>query len=351
MRLLDHYFRTVMAVDDIYKSPEVRQFLGTQKVAPKADDCVEEGAGSRAPPPREERGDEGDLEAPGGQLFAEVASAEVDSARLQVELPTGRTLSVAVPAGATVLEAERAVAKVLKLADFSAGVFGLFAPVAKGKFEHKLPDGALVDAAAGALRLRKWLFAKQQEVHMEDDEVALELLVAQAQADLAEGRLQLSDEIKRRLTEVAEAGQHRKYVKAARKLKPYGGMTLRKCVSDYPAPDSKVLVTVDLARLTLHELDAEGAPAEDGGTEFSWDIVIKYERTERTLRITYATDEDGGTEDIEIVSRDADHFEQCVGRVMLERGWLRHVVSGGGPTDNELALAGPRSPRPNFFRS
>ena len=151
---------------------------------------------------------------------------------------------------------------------------------------------------------------------------------------------------------VAKAGQwlaREGYVNSERGRA--GGMTLRKCVSDYPAPDSKVLVTVDLARLTLHELDAEGAPAEDGGTEFSWDIVIKYERTERTLRITYATDEDGGTEDIEIVSRDADHFEQCVGRVMLERGWLRHVVSGGGPTDNELALAGPRSPRPNFFRS
>lgn len=41
----------------------------------------------------------------------------------------------------------------------------------------------------------------------------------------------------------------------ARKIKTYGGLTFRKCICDFPEPESKVFVSLDLSKLIIRELE------------------------------------------------------------------------------------------------
>lgn len=106
-------------------------------------------------------------------------------------LPDGENFEVQVAPGASTVDVEHAVAEKLGLTGAAAGcVFGLFESVAGGKFERRLNEDEKPKGMA--LKLRKWLFAKQQEIHFEQDSTAASLIFAQTKADIAAGRVKVT---------------------------------------------------------------------------------------------------------------------------------------------------------------
>lgn len=80
-------------------------------------------------------------------------------------------------------------------------------------------------------------------------------------------------------------------------------------------------------------------------TPFQWDIITSVERDDSNIRVTYNTDE-GESETITILTRDAAYFEVAVSRIMQERGWLRMVEIGEGQTPEEMKMS-----RPSVYKS
>ena len=98
-------------------------------------------------------------------------------------------------------------------------------------------------------------------------------------------------------------------------------------------------VAFDIAKLMVKD-NADDGDASVDGVEFQWEAVRACSRVDdTTLRFAYNTaDGDEEAETISIVSADSAFMEECVSRIMLERGWLRMVTSGGGPSDSERAM-------------
>lgn len=112
--------------------------------------------------------------------------------------------------------------------------------------------------------LRRWLFTKSQETYGQEDPHFVKVLFEQVSQDVSSGRLFVKPGRRDVLKQMVEDNEQLKFVKTARKMPTYSGIKFPACQSDYPEEDSSVVVTVDLNRIIIQELDADGEPSVRG---------------------------------------------------------------------------------------
>lgn len=367
-------------------TPEPEPEVATQEAAPapaaeaKYLDVEPEPATSKPPaavsvdegPPADDGGDEEEAEPIAAGALAEEPAEEVAGEEEEEDddvvvvtkppekikvlyphldfFPDGKTFKVEIAEkGATTAEVEAAMVAKMGMGEFGSNLFGLFEVVdmeygqpeqkmTAKTFERKLTADEIPDECAGALVVRKWLFYKAQEKHVEEDEPCIDLLFAQSIYDARRDRFSTSP-IEEKLQAHEDAEEKPQYLKMARKLAAYGGLTFKYCTCDFFEDDSApVLVTVDIKAITFTKCDAEYTALEDTAsnyeepTKFEWDIVTKWKVTDLTgrntgLLLTYETG-DGDSEDVHISTCHARYLHQAIERVATERSWGKANAAG-----------------------
>ncbi|XP_012266714.2 sorting nexin-17 [Athalia rosae] len=83
------------------------------------------------------------------------------------------------------------------------------------------------------------------------DEVALNLLHIQAISDIDRGWISVPNESREHLAALRAGGNKKEFLKLARSLKYYGYVQFVPCISDYPQPGTRVIVSVGKNELNL----------------------------------------------------------------------------------------------------
>lgn len=194
----------------------------------------------------------------------ETIGGSSNNEHLDVFLLNGSKITINVSTGDNSYEVVQKICKHLRLAEKYYPYFTLFIIAQDGNNIHllrKLQDFESPFITNKNLRtigtrvvLVKNYWDIDYDLELVNNAVALNLLYTQAVAEVQRGWVLVNDEMKTRLSALQKGDNKREYVDIARTLKYYGYTQFVPCFSDYPQPDSKVIVAIGRNELNLRIL-------------------------------------------------------------------------------------------------
>nr|XP_015213495.1 PREDICTED: sorting nexin-31 isoform X1 [Lepisosteus oculatus] len=172
-----------------------------------------------------------------------------------VILPDGRKIGVEIRISDTAHTLMEIVSDKMGLPRDLMGYFGLFLVQVKGNetlsvvkklVPFELPRLTLESLEGGpsAIMLRKSYLDTSVDAEVLQSSCGLSLLCAQAAADLERGWSRPTEEQRRTLGALLEAGRKREFLQAAQRLRFYGHIQLDPCTCDHPEPSCPAAVWV-----------------------------------------------------------------------------------------------------------
>ncbi|XP_077988848.1 sorting nexin-27-like [Glandiceps talaboti] len=262
---------------------------------------------------------------------------------LRVLLPDRNTVTVTVRRNNTTEDVYEAVIDKLGMDDETANVFSLFEimdytferKLQPNEFPHNLYIQNYSTATNTCIALRKWIFAVQHEVLLNDDDMAVNFFFWQAVDDIGKGRIKPGNSLYQ-LKSLQENHKKLQYLQIARGLEGYNEISFPHCSCD-ARKTGHIIASCSVEHLKLQACTEDGQ-LEDQSHTFTWDEIQRWEVDEEGMYFCFEYVKQGKRAKwVKIYTSYYNYMFDCFERIMAEINWLKdnQVHEEEGAEDEE----------------
>ncbi|XP_010128659.1 PREDICTED: sorting nexin-27, partial [Chlamydotis macqueenii] len=268
----------------------------------------------------------------------------VSDVELRVALPDITTVTVRVKKNSTTDQVYQAVAAKVGMDSITANYFALFEVInhsfvrklAPNEFPHKLYVQNYTSAVPGTcLTIRKWLFTTEEEVLLNDNDLAVTYFFHQAVDDVKKGYIK-AEEKSYQLQKLCEQRKMVMYLNMLRTCEGYNEIIFPHCSCD-SRRKGHVITAISIKHFKLHACTEEGQ-LENQVIAFEWDEMQRWDTDEEGMAFCfeYARGEKKPRW-VKIFTPYFNYMHECFERVFCELKWRKEreypdTRSGGAGT-------------------
>ncbi|XP_075580348.1 sorting nexin-27 isoform X3 [Pelecanus crispus] len=266
----------------------------------------------------------------------------VSDVELRVALPDITTVTVRVKKNSTTDQVYQAVAAKVGMDSITANYFALFEVInhsfvrklAPNEFPHKLYVQNYTSAVPGTcLTIRKWLFTTEEEVLLNDNDLAVTYFFHQAVDDVKKGYIK-AEEKSYQLQKLCEQRKMVMYLNMLRTCEGYNEIIFPHCSCD-SRRKGHVITAISIKHFKLHACTEEGQ-LENQVIAFEWDEMQRWDTDEEGMAFCfeYARGEKKPRW-VKIFTPYFNYMHECFERVFCELKWRKEVEEEATDKDNK----------------
>ncbi|KAL2771769.1 sorting nexin-27 isoform 2, partial [Daubentonia madagascariensis] len=254
----------------------------------------------------------------------------VSDVELRVALPDGTTVTVRVKKNSTTDQVYQAIAAKVGMDSTTVNYFALFEVInhsfvrklAPNEFPHKLYVQNYTSAVPGTcLTIRKWLFTTEEEILLNDNDLAVTYFFHQAVDDVKKGYIK-AEEKSYQLQKLYEQRKMVMYLNMLRTCEGYNEIIFPHCACD-SRRKGHVVTAVSITHFKLHACTEEGQ-LENQVIAFEWDEMQRWDTDEEGMAFCfeYARGEKKPRW-VKIFTPYFNYMHECFERVFCELKWRK----------------------------
>ncbi|XP_067169686.1 sorting nexin-27 isoform X3 [Apteryx mantelli] len=269
----------------------------------------------------------------------------VSDVELRVALPDITTVTVRVKKNSTTDQVYQAVAAKVGMDSITANYFALFEVInhsfvrklAPNEFPHKLYVQNYTSAVPGTcLTIRKWLFTTEEEVLLNDNDLAVTYFFHQAVDDVKKGYIK-AEEKSYQLQKLCEQRKMVMYLNMLRTCEGYNEIIFPHCSCD-SRRKGHVITAISIKHFKLHACTEEGQ-LENQVIAFEWDEMQRWDTDEEGMAFCfeYARGEKKPRW-VKIFTPYFNYMHECFERVFCELKWRKEMLADNAGCAQEEQL-------------
>ncbi|XP_054103416.1 sorting nexin-27 isoform X4 [Callithrix jacchus] len=258
----------------------------------------------------------------------------VSDVELRVALPDGTTVTVRVKKNSTTDQVYQAIAAKVGMDSTTVNYFALFEVInhsfvrklAPNEFPHKLYIQNYTSAVPGTcLTIRKWLFTTEEEILLNDNDLAVTYFFHQAVDDVKKGYIK-AEEKSYQLQKLYEQRKMVMYLNMLRTCEGYNEIIFPHCACD-SRRKGHVITAISITHFKLHACTEEGQ-LENQVIAFEWDEMQRWDTDEEGMAFCfeYARGEKKPRW-VKIFTPYFNYMHECFERVFCELKWRKEMES------------------------
>ncbi|KAM9404905.1 sorting nexin-27b isoform 1-T1 [Salvelinus alpinus] len=266
----------------------------------------------------------------------------VSDVELRIAMPDKTTVTVRVRKNCTTDQVYQAVVMKVEMDSITASYFALFEVInhsfvrklAPNEFPHKLYVQNYTSAVPGTcLTLRKWLFTTEEEILLNDNQLAVSYCFHQAVDDVKMGFIK-AEEKSYQLHKLAEQKKMAMYLSMLRGCEGYNVIIFPHCSCD-SRRKGHVVTAISIHHFKLHACTEEGT-LENQVIVFEWVEMQRWDTDEEGMAFCfeYARGEKKPRW-VKIFTPYFNYLHECVERVFCELKWRKEVEEEAVDKDNK----------------
>ncbi|XP_026173604.1 sorting nexin-27b isoform X1 [Mastacembelus armatus] len=266
----------------------------------------------------------------------------VSDVELRIAMPDKTTLTVRVRKNSTTDQVYQAVVLKLGMDNVTASYFALFEVInhtfvrklAPNEFPHKLYVQNYTSAIPGTcLTLRKWLFTTEEEILLNDNQLAVNYFFHQAVDDVKKGFIK-AEQKSYQLQKLAEQKKMSMYLSLLRGCEGYNEIIFPHCSCD-SRRKGHVITAISIHHFKLHACTEEGT-LENQVIAFAWGEMQRWDTDEEGMAFCfeYARGEKKPRW-VKIFTPYFNYMHECFERVFCELRWRKEVEEEATDKDNK----------------
>ncbi|KAM4580727.1 sorting nexin-27b isoform 1-T1 [Odontesthes bonariensis] len=266
----------------------------------------------------------------------------VSDVELRIAVPDKTTLTVRVRKNSTTDQVYQAVVTKLGMDSVTASYFALFEVInhtfvrklAPNEFPHKLYVQNYTSAIPGTcLTLRKWLFTTEEEILLNDNQLAVNYFFHQAVDDVKKGFIKVEQK-SYQLQKLAEQKKMSTYLSLLRGCEDYNEIIFPHCSCD-SRRKGHVITAISIHHFKLHACTEEGT-LENQVIAFDWGEMQRWDTDEEGMAFCfeYARGEKKPRW-VKIFTPYFNYMHECFERVFCELKWRKEVEEEATDKDNK----------------
>uniref|UniRef100_A0A8C9YJE0 Sorting nexin 27 n=1 Tax=Sander lucioperca TaxID=283035 RepID=A0A8C9YJE0_SANLU len=217
----------------------------------------------------------------------------VSDVELRIAMPDKTTLTVRVRKNSTTDQVYQAVVMKLGMDSVTASYFALFEVInhtfvrklAPNEFPHKLYVQNYTSAIPGTcLTLRKWLFTTEEEILLNDNQLAVNYFFHQAVDDVKKGFIK-AEQKSYQLQKLAEQKKMSMYLSLLRGCEGYNEIIFPHCSCD-SRRKGHVITAISIHHFKLHACTEEGT-LENQVIAFDWGEMQRWDTDEEGMAFCF----------------------------------------------------------------
>ncbi|XP_037310542.1 sorting nexin-27b isoform X1 [Pungitius pungitius] len=273
----------------------------------------------------------------------------VSDVELRIAMPDKTPLTVRVCKNSTTDQVYQAVVMKLGMDSVTASYFALFEVInhtfvrklAPNEFPHKLYVQNYTSAIAGTcLTLRKWLFTTEEEILLNDNQLAVNYFFHQAVDDVKKGFIK-AEQKSYQLQKLAEQKKLSMYMSLLRDCEGYNEIIFPHCSCD-SRRKGQVITAISIRHFKLHACTEEGTLEARGDSmsnqviAFDWGEMQRWDTDEEGMAFCfeYARGEKKPRW-VKIFTPYFNYMHECFERVFCELKWRKEVEEEATDKDNK----------------
>uniref|UniRef100_A0A672FTQ2 Sorting nexin-27 n=1 Tax=Salarias fasciatus TaxID=181472 RepID=A0A672FTQ2_SALFA len=256
----------------------------------------------------------------------------VSDVELRIAMPDKTTLTVRVRKNSTTDQVYQAVVMKLGMDSVTASYFALFEVInhtfvrklAPNEFPHKLYVQNYTSAIPGTcLTLRKWLFTTEEEILLNDNQLAVNYFFHQALDDVKKGFIK-AEQKSYQLQKLAEQKKMPMYLSLLRSCEGYNEIIFPHCSCD-SRRKGHVIMAISIHHFKLHACTEDGT-LENQVIAFDWGEMQRWDTDEEGMAFCfeYARGEKKPRW-VKIFTPYFNYMHECFERVFCELKWRKEV--------------------------
>uniref|UniRef100_A0ABI7Z9V8 Sorting nexin 27 n=2 Tax=Felinae TaxID=338152 RepID=A0ABI7Z9V8_FELCA len=257
----------------------------------------------------------------------------VSDVELRVALPDGTTVTVRVKKNSTTDQVYQAIAAKVGMDSTTVNYFALFEVInhsfvrklAPNEFPHKLYVQNYTSAVPGTcLTIRKWLFTTEEEILLNDNDLAVTYFFHQAVDDVKKGYIK-AEEKSYQLQKLYEQRKMVMYLNMLRTCEGYNEIIFPHCACD-SRRKGHVITAISITHFKLHACTEEGQ-LENQVIAFEWDEMQRWDTDEEGMAFCfeYARGEKKPRW-VKIFTPYFNYMHECFERVFCELKWRKENI-------------------------
>ncbi|KAF3839721.1 hypothetical protein F7725_018438 [Dissostichus mawsoni] len=261
---------------------------------------------------------------------------------LRIAMPDKTTLTARVRKNSTTDQVYQAVVMKLGMDSVTASYFALFEVInhtfvrklAPNEFPHKLYVQNYTSAIPGTcLTLRKWLFTTEEEILLNDNQLAVNYFFHQAADDVKKGFVK-AEQKSYQLQKLAEQKKMSMYLSLLRGCEGYNEILFPHCSCD-SRRKGHVITAISIHHFKLHACTEEGT-LENQVIAFDWGEMQRWDTDEEGMAFCfeYARGEKKPRW-VKIFTPYFNYMHECFERVFCELKWRKEVEEEATDKDNK----------------
>ncbi|XP_039608125.1 sorting nexin-27-like isoform X1 [Polypterus senegalus] len=265
----------------------------------------------------------------------------VSDVELRIALPDKTTITVRVK-NSTTDQVYQAVASKVGMDSITASYFALFEVInhsfvrklAPNEFPHKIYIQNYTSAMPGTcLAIRKWLFTTEEEVLLNDNDLAIAYCFHQAVDDVKKGYIKVGEKAYQ-LQKLAEQRKMGMYLNIVRSCEGYNEITFPHCACD-SRRKGHVITAISIKHFKLLACTEEGQ-LENQVIAFEWNEMQRWDTDEEGMAFCfeYARGEKKPRW-VKIFTPYFNYMHECFERVFCELKWRKEVEEEVTDKDNK----------------
>ncbi|XDV40190.1 hypothetical protein PO909_009318, partial [Leuciscus waleckii] len=266
----------------------------------------------------------------------------VSDVELRIAMPDKTTVTVRVRKNCTTDQVYQAVVTKIGMDSITASYFALFEVInhsfarklAPNEFPHKLYVQNYTSAIPGTcLTLRKWLFTTEEEILLNDNELAINYCFHQALDDVKKGFIKVG-ETSYQLQKLTEQRKMTMYLGILRTCEGYNEITFPHCSCD-SRRKGHVVTAISIRHFKLHACTEDGT-LENQVIAFEWPEMQRWDTDEEGMAFCfeYARGEKKPRW-VKIFTPYFNYMHECFERVFCELKWRKEVEEEATDKDNK----------------
>ncbi|CAL8256297.1 unnamed protein product [Boreogadus saida] len=261
---------------------------------------------------------------------------------LRIAMPDKTTVTVRVRKNSTTDHVYQAVVVKVGMDSVTASYFALFEVInhtfvrklAPNEFPHKLYVQNYTSAVPGTcLTLRKWLFTTQEEILLNENQLAIHYCFHQALDDVKKGFIKVEQK-SYQLQKLAEQQKLAMYLSLLRGCEGYNEVIFPHCSCD-SRRKGHVITAISIQHFKLHACTENGT-LENQVIAFEWAEMQRWDTDEEGMAFCfeYARGEKKPRW-VKIFTPYFNYMHECFERVFCELKWRREVEEEATENDNK----------------
>ncbi|XP_048117335.1 sorting nexin-27b isoform X1 [Alosa alosa] len=266
----------------------------------------------------------------------------VSDVELRIAMPDKTTATVRVRKNSTTDQVYQAVVMRVEMDSITASYFALFEVInhtfvrklAPNEFPHKLYVQNYTSAVPGTcLTLRKWLFSAEEEVLLNDNQLAITYCFHQAMEDVKKGSIKVGEK-SYQLQKLAEQKKINIYLSMLSTCEGYNEIVFPHCACD-SRRKGHVLTAISIHHFKLHACTEDGT-LENQVIAFEWGEMQRWDTDEEGMAFCfeYARGEKKPRW-VKIFTPYFNYMHECFERVFCELRWRKELEEEVTDKDNK----------------